>query len=282
MTHAHPLTITVLVDNTPAPRLENEWGLSLHIAAQSSAVLLDFGQTDAFARNAEALGINLADVDHAVLSHAHYDHSDGMEAFFDANSHAPLHISDACGEDCWSTKGGTTDPHYIGIRAGLLERYARRLERHAPTKVVSFAPGMFLVPHGHKAHDCADATEGMYRKRDGRFLPDTFAHELTLVCEQADSDGVILLSSCSHAGVTSILQEAAHAFPERPITAFIGGLHLMHADDATIRDVARAFAEHDVRQVWCGHCTGDRASSLLPACLPDRVHTLYSGLRITF
>ena len=105
-------TITILVDNVHARGLVNEWGLSIHIATPRHRVLLDFGQTDAFAQNACSLGIDLASVDHAVLSHAHYDHADGMEAFFAINEHAPLHLSDACAENCWSTSANTKPLHY--------------------------------------------------------------------------------------------------------------------------------------------------------------------------
>lgn len=107
------LKATVLVENglTRCSRLACEHGLSLHLAYGGLRILLDFGQTDAFVRNAGALGVDLAHVDHAVLSHAHYDHADGMPAFFTRNATAPLHLSAACTETCWSTKGGTAEAH---------------------------------------------------------------------------------------------------------------------------------------------------------------------------
>ena len=68
---------TVLTDNTGNNELAGEWGLSFYIEYRDQKILLDAGQSGLFAENAEKLGINLADVDYAVLSHAHYDHVDG-------------------------------------------------------------------------------------------------------------------------------------------------------------------------------------------------------------
>lgn len=84
------MRITVLSDNLPARGLEAEWGLSLYLEYQGHALLLDTGASDLFARNAEALGLDLGAVAFGVLSHAHWDHANGMDAFFARNPSPPL------------------------------------------------------------------------------------------------------------------------------------------------------------------------------------------------
>lgn len=274
------ITITVLIDNAEATGLLSEWGLSVHVQTPKTTALIDFGQSDAFARNARTLGIDLGAVDLAVLSHAHYDHADGMEAFFASNDHAPLHLSEACAENCWSSAGDTTDLHYIGIREGLLERYASRLATHPVDRVTRLAPRLHLVPHARPRADGAGSTKGMFCRLGCCLQPDGFAHEITLACELKDG-GLALLSSCSHAGVATILQEAHDAFPDRQVNAFIGGLHLMHASDTEIMDVARCFEHYGVERIWCGHCTGEHAIHLLERRLQDRILSLKPGLEIT-
>lgn len=49
------LGMNVLVENEPVAGLCTEHGLSLHLCYGSTSILLDFGQSDAFARNANAL-----------------------------------------------------------------------------------------------------------------------------------------------------------------------------------------------------------------------------------
>ena len=77
---------TVLVDNIGTEELPGEWGLSFFIEYRGVKVLLDAGADGLFAENARRLGLALDEVDHAVLSHAHYDHADGMADFLAQNT----------------------------------------------------------------------------------------------------------------------------------------------------------------------------------------------------
>ena len=76
------MRITALMENTaPEGALRCEHGLALHIEHGGKRYLLDAGATGALLDNAAALGIDLAAVDAAVLSHGHYDHAGGFPAF---------------------------------------------------------------------------------------------------------------------------------------------------------------------------------------------------------
>ena len=68
----HDLKMTVLIDNIAAEPLHGEWGLSILITADGRDILLDTGASGLFADNADALGIDLGNVELGVLSHAHY------------------------------------------------------------------------------------------------------------------------------------------------------------------------------------------------------------------
>lgn len=76
---------TVLIDNLTKDALKKEWGLAIYIEYGERRILLDTGASGAFAENAAALGFSLAKVDAGVLSHAHFDHSDGLADFFAQN-----------------------------------------------------------------------------------------------------------------------------------------------------------------------------------------------------
>ena len=76
------MKLWILAENTAcAEGMLPEHGLSLYMETGSRRILFDMGQTDAFARNAARMGVNLEKVDTAVLSHGHYDHGGGMAAF---------------------------------------------------------------------------------------------------------------------------------------------------------------------------------------------------------
>ena len=120
------LEMTVLIDNVAAAPLAGEWGLSILITADHRRILLDTGSGNLFARNAECLGIDLDSVDTGVLSHAHYDHADGLDTFFSLNRKAPFLIREGTRENCYGIKDGELE--YIGVQSGILERYQGRIQ----------------------------------------------------------------------------------------------------------------------------------------------------------
>ena len=50
---------TILIDNRTKGTLAAEWGLSVYVEYRGHRILLDTGASDRFAKNAQALGIDL-------------------------------------------------------------------------------------------------------------------------------------------------------------------------------------------------------------------------------
>ncbi len=99
--------ITVVVDNISNNGIDGEWGLSILVEYAGKKILVDTGASDLFLRNLEKLGIEIGDIDYAVLSHAHYDHANGIPAFFE-NTHRVSEI-DREGGKKWGTMEKRTD-----------------------------------------------------------------------------------------------------------------------------------------------------------------------------
>ena len=89
------MKVTVLMENTSPECLLHEHGLSLHLSYEGHSVLLDAGSSGRFTENAAALGVDLAAVEKAALSHGHWDHADGLAAFFACNAAAPVYARPA-------------------------------------------------------------------------------------------------------------------------------------------------------------------------------------------
>ena len=88
------MKLCILMENTAfEERFRAEHGLSLLLQTETHKILFDMGQTDSFTENARMLGIELSQVDLAVLSHGHYDHSGGIKRFLELNKKAPVYIS---------------------------------------------------------------------------------------------------------------------------------------------------------------------------------------------
>ena len=88
------MKIYCLVENTKfCDHFECEHGLSFLIDTGYHKILFDMGQSDAYIRNAEKLGLDLSEVDIAIISHGHYDHGGGLKAFLEINKTAPVYVS---------------------------------------------------------------------------------------------------------------------------------------------------------------------------------------------
>jgi 7,8-dihydropterin-6-yl-methyl-4-(beta-D-ribofuranosyl)aminobenzene 5'-phosphate synthase len=72
--------IAYLYDNSAAsPGTEPQWGFAALVEARGKRVLFDTGgSADVFRRNIQALKIDLGQLDALVLSHEHWDHTNGI------------------------------------------------------------------------------------------------------------------------------------------------------------------------------------------------------------
>ena len=274
---------TVLVDNIKGCGLKGEWGLCVYIEYEDKVVLLDTGASDLFVRNAKKLGLDLEKVDFAVLSHAHFDHADGMRPFFEVNKKAPFYLQKGTEENCyekiWLYR------KYIGIPRGILREAGERI-RFTEGKF-QICPGVWLLPHttpgleavGRRNHMYLRSSEngGEETDRGGRkWRPDDFSHEQSLVFETVD--GLVIFNSCSHGGADNIINEVKAAFPGEKIKAIIGGFHLFTRREEEVRELARSIRATGIQQVYTGHCTGDKAFDVLKEELGDMAHQLSCGL----
>ena len=276
------MKVTVLVENT-APEhsgLTPEHGLSLYIQYRDHHILLDAGCSRAFAQNAQALGVDLAQADLAVLSHGHYDHADGLRYFLELNPACKVYARPQAGGSYFSTSTGS--PRFIGIHRDIWEGRQDRFD--CGEGVRQPVPGVWLVPETVHGGPFASRETNLLRKvGPDRFVPDDFVHEHSLVLE--GEDGLVVFNSCSHGGVVNIVRGVEETLGKE-VAAVVGGLHMFSAKAPSGLNcppeypgrVARALRELGVRRVYTGHCTGAAALDLLRAELGDALVPLTCGL----
>ncbi|MBQ6637224.1 MAG: MBL fold metallo-hydrolase [Lachnospiraceae bacterium] len=262
------------------PDLGAQHGLSLYIEYGMYKMLVDAGQSELFFENAGKLGIDLSRVDAAVLSHAHYDHADGFEKFFEVNKKAKLYVRKEAGE-CFYSKNDD-GMKYIGPKKGMLEKYKSRIEYVGGEFVPVVCWSTYAIPHTSNGLDEIGKRAELYREVNGELMPDDFSHEQTLIL--GTQKGIVIISSCSHAGAENIIREARDFYCDenKEIDAFIGGFHLHKSSDEEILACAEALKKAGVKRIITGHCTGDHAFEILKRELGDRVEKMYSGMEIDF
>ena len=233
------MKIVALIENTTAREdLQTEHGLSLYIEAGKRRVLFDMGQSGLFAENAEKLGVDLSKVDTALISHGHYDHGGGLEAFLRRNDSAPVYLSKFAFDGHFNAAGKD-----IGLKP---ER-----KGNARLKLVE---GVTALGDGLTLYDAATirirnpvADSGMTYVADGAAAPEDFRHEQYLLIEEAGKR--ILISGCSHKGILDI----AETF--RP-DVLVGGFHFFKLPtDKALTGYGKILDSFKIRYYTC-HCTG--------------------------
>lgn len=262
------MKIQVLVENTTKREdLQAEHGLSIYVEAGKHKILFDMGQTEAFAENAKRLGIDLSEVDIAILSHGHYDHGGGLTRFLEINNKAPVYISRYA-----------FMPHYNGS-----EKYIGLAEELKKSKRLVFTEDVLEINSEMRLYSCNDKKKlyafdsfGLNMLEKGILLPDDFRHEQYLmICED---DKKVLLSGCSHKGILNIV-----SWFEPDV--LVGGFHFMKLDPAgdgaeRLKLAARQLMKYDTRY-YTGHCTGVEQYEFLKGIMGEQLEYFSTGETVT-
>lgn len=267
--------ITVIVDNIANEKAGGEWGLSVLVEYGDQKVLLDAGASDLFLDNLKVLGFDILDIDYAVLSHAHYDHANGLPAFLDKNTKAKLYLRSGTAADCYHKN--FLFKKYIGIPRHMLTDYADRIEYVEGDYKV--AEGIYLIPHKTEGLSAIGKREMMYRRVGRKWVPDDFSHEQSLVIDT--EKGLFIINSCSHGGVINIINEVKEAFPDKHVYGIMGGFHLFNKSENTIRELSDKILTTGIDYVCTGHCTKDRAFNIMKEDLGDKIDQMKVGFKIT-
>lgn len=267
---------TVLIDNIAQDNLISEWGLSIYIEYGEQKILLDTGASGKFLKNAGNMGIDISQVDIGILSHAHFDHANGMQRFFSINNKAKFYLREGSKENCYSKKSFI--PFYIGIKKGTLKEYSDRIQFVEGDYEVS--KGISLISHKTEGLEIIGKANSMYIRQGRKWLPDNLAHEQSLIFET--EKGLVIFNSCSHAGADTVIQEVANTYPGKKLYALIGGFHLYNTPEESVHTLAHRIKDTGIEKVYTGHCTGGKAYQILKKELGDSVCQLKTGLTITF
>jgi len=269
------MKITTLVENTTkCSTLGAEHGLSLYIEASGKTILFDTGASDLFADNAERLGIHLENVDAAVLSHGHYDHSGGLKTFFTLNTHAPLYVRKEAFGPYYSERS-EGEYHYIGVDPTLFgsNRFVFT-SAYTPISgaiiVFSKVDGTDSVPSGNQS---------LFRKEGETYTVDNFAHEQYLSIQEGTLR--LLVTGCSHRGILNIV-EAYHEHWGLYPTHVIGGFHLYNhrtgepEKPEVLEHIAEKLLASNAVYYTC-HCTGGENFLALERLMGERIRYLAGG-----
>lgn len=277
------MRLTILLENTAdRPGLICQHGLSQYVEANGRRILFDAGPSGALVENAEILGIDLSAVDTCVLSHGHHDHADGLPAFLERNRTAPVYLKpEAQGKQVGLKRDGY---RYIGVNPAIFAQYPDRLRWVA--KETDLGDGIVLLTRITHHPNFAQPQNDLQIQTETGYEPDTFRHELILTIRE--TDGIHILTGCSHNGIVGMVETVMARFPSVPIRSVTGGFHLMVVPRQDKMNCTPEFAHalgDKLRElgdfpIFTCHCTGQMAFDCLHERLGDRIAYLRGGMTV--
>lgn len=272
------MEIVILVENSSDnSSIKGKHGLSLLIKLSEQTFLYDFGPKNTLLKNAKALFVNLEAIDFAVLSHNHIDHGGAINQFCEINNKALIHVSTDLSEPLYSKFFSTLK---IPVGTSLKPKHRNRVVSHE--KSTEIAHNVFLTKLSPYT-SASTLNKALFIKKNSAFMLDTFEHESALVV--IENGELVVFCSCSHHGVSHILNDVELQFPSYKIKAYVGGFHMYNPiskkneNEKIINEEIIALKNRDIKY-YTGHCTGELAFDLFKNEFGEKIKKINTGMKI--
>ena len=264
-----PNRVTILYDSFGKnPALTMDWGFAALVEYGGKRILFDTGNNArSFEHNVKAAGVDFRNIDFAIISHRHADHTSGITYVLTVNPKVPIYVPD----EPWGlfARGVKNDFYRKDPALPSEMRYygghpPEILEAGTPWPAANFIP----------VNQRTEVAPGIFILSGVSTTPGTLElKELSLAIKSPQ--GVILIVGCSHPGVEHIVHEAAAIDPH--INILFGGLHQIQASDAEVERIAAVLHDqYKLERVAPGHCTGEPEFAALKRVFGD--HYVYAGV----
>ena len=206
--------------------------VTAHRESQARTVLFDAGPDPyALERNGRHMHLDFGRIEALVLSHGHFDHSEGLvkavELIRGANGGQPGPAARAS-RSLRQTGPAAAQWRDASVPGRAVAAHARRAGRSMwspPPRRRKSWTGCFISVvrspagasrHGFKTH--------FKRAADGNWEADPWIMDRHFMAAHVRGKGIAIFTGCSHAGVVNICRHAWDVFPDVPLYALVGGL----------------------------------------------------------
>jgi 7,8-dihydropterin-6-yl-methyl-4-(beta-D-ribofuranosyl)aminobenzene 5'-phosphate synthase len=269
------------VENTAqGDGLLSEHGISFWIEYGDQKLMFDTGQTGIVIRNAEILGINIADTDAIVISHGHYDHTGGLNAVGNIAKKAKVYIHPNAIDKKYSFRSGSGK--FVGIPDGS----KKVIESHNNTDGVVWTkepteifPGLFVTGQIPRINNFEVEGQNFFLDENAK-QPDSLPDDQSVFFNT--KDGLVVIFGCAHAGVINTLDYITKISGIKNVHTIMGGFHLVGSGKSKISKVIDSLERFGIQRIGPGHCTGTEAVLELEKQYPKRCFMCSVGTNCEF
>jgi 7,8-dihydropterin-6-yl-methyl-4-(beta-D-ribofuranosyl)aminobenzene 5'-phosphate synthase len=275
-----PTRIICVVENSAkeGTALCSEHGLSFWIETDNGKMLFDTGQTcSVFSHNLKSLGISPTDISTLALSHAHYDHTGGLDVLLSGKRDLDIFANNDIFRPRYALRKG--EYQFIGMAVNQ-SQFAPSVKFHLSDSPVQIFPDLWTTGKIDLRPEPEGSSDHLLIADDLGWLPDPYLDDMSLVLKT--SLGLVLICGCCHAGFLNTLFHVERTFGT-PIIAVVGGVHLISADDLYLDHVVRIVDQHfQSLSFYINHCSGPKTIAKFKAVFRDRMNTCPAGTIINF
>jgi 7,8-dihydropterin-6-yl-methyl-4-(beta-D-ribofuranosyl)aminobenzene 5'-phosphate synthase len=126
-----------------------------------------------------------------------------------------------------------------------------------------------------------DASHFTPEEQAGQVVPDQFWFEHA-TCFHVKDRGLVVISSCGHAGIVNTVKAAQAASGIEKVHAVMGGFHLAPTPEPYVAQTIDALKEINPDYLVPMHCSGRTFTRLADAAMPGKIIPPSTGTRFVF
>lgn len=277
-------------DSFTSESLRAEHGYALLVTVwrdgTSASILYDAGLgRDTVQYNMDVLELSARDLRAVVLSHGHADHHGGLEGMFRRIGRRGMPL--VLHPDVWRERKIVFP---TGVELHLPPPSHNDLDREGVEIIEERGPSLLLddtVLITGQVERVTDFEPGFpiqqARTAEGAWEPDVWVWDDQAVVCHLKGKGLLVLTSCSHAGVINVLRHARRITGIEQVYGLVGGMHLTGGlMEPLIPRTLAELATIAPSVVVPGHCSGWKATHELARQMPGAYIQSSVGTRLHF